>query len=315
MSVIPISPIAIVGLVAALLVGGLFVVYLAADRETITAAEFRADSGYETANLSAGVTAYKSFGPEDAVPLVIVHGGTLGSVAYQAYVPPLLEDGWRVIIYDQYGRGFSDRPKDSLSIDLMRLQLRDLLDHLKIEQAHLFGVSLGGAIIARFAAEHGDRVRSLAYQVPAIKGVEPTMALTLTRLPGLGTFLARLVGIPAIIARGESFGTETEEARRVVAHFTRQFGVKGTERMMRDMIIGDALSDRMPDHQSIGASGLAAQFVYASDDSEIMRADVEAALAHYQNPDVHIYTGGHFFSSGRHNELSEKLTAFFKAAD
>ena len=99
-------------------------------------------------------------------------------------------------------------------------------------------------------------MHSLAYQVPAIKGVEPTMALTLTRLPVFGTFLSRLVGIPAIIERGESFGTESEEERRVVAHFTSQFKVKGTERMMRDMIIGDALSDRMADHEKIAARGM-----------------------------------------------------------
>jgi pimeloyl-ACP methyl ester carboxylesterase len=297
------------------LIIGLYIVYLAANRETMTAAEFRADSGYQTAALSHGVTAYQSFGPADGVPLVIVHGGTLGSMAYQAYVPPLVQDGWRVIVYDQYGRGFSDRPKDKLTIDLMRLQLLDLLDHLQIDQAHLFGVSLGGAIIARFAAEHGDRVRSLAYQVPVIGGVAITPALIATRLPIIGKLLSRLIGIPAIIARGESFGTETEEARRVVAHFTTQFKVKGTERMMRDMIIGDALSDRMADHEKIAASGMAAQFVYAIDDPEIMRADVEATLALYQAPDVHQYTGGHFFSSGRTEELSDKLTAFFRSAN
>ena len=128
----------------------------------------------------------------------------------------------------------------------------------------------------------------------------------------LGTFLSRLVGIPAIIARGESFGTESEEARRVVVHFTTQFKVKGTERMMRDMIIGDALSDRMADHKKIAARGIRAQFVYALDDPEIMRADVEEALALYDAPDVHQYTGGHFFSTGRTEELSKKLTAFFR---
>ena len=139
------------------------------------------------------------------------------------------------------------------------------------------------------------------------------MALTLTRLPVLGTFLSRLVGIPAIIARGESFGTESEEARRVVAHFTNQFKVKGTERMMRDMIIGDALSDRMADHEKIAAGGMRAQFVYALDDPEIMRADVEAALALYDAPDVHQYTGGHFFSTGRTEELS-KIDGVFSPA-
>ena len=55
-----------------------------------------------------------------------------------------------------------------------------------------------------------------------------------------------------------------------------------------------------------------AQFVYATDDPEIAAAQVEAALAFYDAPEVHQYTGGHFFSSGRTDELSTKLTAFFK---
>ena len=139
----------IIGALIAFLLLVLGLVYWRADRETLSAAEFRADSGYQTAPLSHGVTAYQSFGPSDGEAVVIVHGGTLGSMAYQAYVPPLVKDGWRVIVYDQYGRGFSDRPNHKLTIDLMRLQLRDLLEYLQIDKAHLFGVSLGGAIIAR----------------------------------------------------------------------------------------------------------------------------------------------------------------------
>ena len=302
--------IVLIGLVA--LAALLMIIYIRADRETISAATFRADSAYQTAALSAGVTAYQAYGPKDAPPVIIVHGGTLGSVAYQGYVPPLVKDGWRVIIYDQYGRGFSDRPPAPLGIDMLSTQLLELLDHLNIDQAHLFGVSMGGAVIARFGATHDARVRSLAYQVPVIGGVAVTPALIATRLPIIGKLLARLVGVPAIMARGESFGTESEEARRVVAHFKGQFKVKGTERMMRDMLIGDALGDRMADHRKIGASGMKAQFVYATDDPEIAAAQVEAALAHYDTPTVHQYTGGHFFSSGRTDELSEKLTAFFK---
>ena len=302
--------IALVILVA--LVALLVIIYVRADRETISAAEFRADSGYQTAPLSDGVTAYMDYGPKDAPPVIIVHGGTLGSMAYQGYVPPLVQDGWRVIIYDQYGRGFSDRPAAPLGIDMLSTQLAELLDHMKIDQAHLFGVSMGGAVIARFGATHERRVRSLAYQVPVIGGVTVTPALIATRLPVIGKLLARLIGVPAIIARGESFGTESEEARRVVAHFKGQFAVKGTERMMRDMLIGDALGERMADHKKIGAAGVKAQFVYATDDPEIAPAQVEAALAQYDAPDVHQYTGGHFFSSGRVDELAEKLTAFFR---
>jgi hypothetical protein len=133
-------------------------------------------------------------------------------------------------------------------------------------------------------------------------------------MPVVGPLLSCFVAIPSIIARGESFGTDTEEARRVVAHFTKQFNVRGTERMMRDLLLGDALSNRMADHQKIGASGARAQFVYAIDDPEIKAEQVEAALALYAPPDVHSYTGGHFFSSGKTQELAAKLDDFFSQA-
>ena len=302
-------------IVASILALGLLVwwLYRYGDRETETAETFRNGSGYSQAGLSKGVTAYRIEGPEDGPAVLIVHGATLGSVAYQGYVPPLVAAGYRVVIYDQYGRGFSDRPDDALTIDLLQAQLRDLMDHLNLQQAHLFGVSLGGAVIARFAAENPTRVRSLAYQVPLIKGANVTPTLLLARLPIIGSILARFLGIPAIIERGESFGTDTQEARDVVAHFKDQFLVQGTERMIRQMLSGDALSDRLPDHVKIGASEMRAQFAYALDDPEIAASQVEQAISYYQNPDVATYTGGHFFSSGRTDELAAKLDLFFKS--
>ena len=125
------APLQIIGAIIAVLLSALGVVVGAPTepwRCTICA-----DSNYQTATLSHGVTAYQA-GPVDGVPVVIVHGGTLGSMAYQGYVPPLVEAGWRVIIYDQYGRGFSDRPKNKLSIDVMRRQLRDLLTIWKLKK-------------------------------------------------------------------------------------------------------------------------------------------------------------------------------------
>jgi len=301
-----------VGGVVVLGVAAIAIAYVASDRETITAAEFRDGSGYLTAALPNGVTAYKDMGLKDAVPLVIVHGGTLGSLAYEAYYAPLLAQGYRVIAYDQYGRGFSDRPDVPLTIDLMRVQLLDLLDHLHVERAALYGVSFGGAVIARFAAEHPERVRALGYQVPVVDA--PTIPLIgLLRLPVIQPLLARLVMVPSTIARGESFGAETEAQARVIHHFKAQFTVKGTQRMIMSMLTGDALSSRLADHAVIGTSGIPSQFVYATDDPEIDPVTVEQAIALYDTADVHAYTGGHFFSATRQDELAAKLAAFFKA--
>ncbi|MGD1933876.1 MAG: alpha/beta fold hydrolase [Candidatus Phaeomarinobacter sp.] len=301
----------IIGILA-LAVLGVAIAYVSANRETMTAEQFRADSGYNTVALASGVTAYKDLGPRDAVPLVIVHGATLGSVAYEAYYQPFLDAGYRVIAYDQYGRGFSDRPDTDLSIDLMREQLLGLLDHLQIDGAALYGVSFGGAVIARFAAAHPERVKGLGFQVPLIEAPRSTF-LQVASLPIIRPIMGRLLLVPAIIDRGESFGVETEEQRRVVDHFKTQFEVEGTQRMLMSMLTDDAMSSRLDDHVAIGKAGIPVQFVYATDDPEILPSTVEAAISNYEQPDVHTYTGGHFFSSTKQDELAAKLAAFFKA--
>jgi len=298
--------------VLALVVVGVAIAYVAADRETMTAEQFRAGSGYDAVSLASGVTAYKDMGPRDAVPLVVVHGATLGSIAYEAYYQPFLDAGYRVIAYDQYGRGFSDRPDADLSIDLMREQLLALLDHLEIDRAALYGVSFGGAVIARFAAAHPERVRGLGFQVPLIESPQSGL-LQLASLPVIRPVMGRLLLVPAIIERGESFGVETEEQRRVVNHFKSQFEVQGTQRMLMSMLTDDAMSSRLEDHATIGKAGIPVQFVYATDDPEILPQTVEAAISKYDAPDVHTYTGGHFFSATKQDELAAKLAAFFNA--
>lgn len=301
----------IVGLLAVIVVG-LAIAYAMADRETMTAEQFRNGSGYEIVALVTGVTAYKDMGDRDAPPLVIVHGATLGSVAYEAYYQPFLDAGYRVISYDQYGRGFSDRPDAELSVDLMREQLLGLLDHLQVETAALYGVSFGGAVIARFAAAHPDRVAGLGFQVPLIEAPRSGL-LQIASLPLIKPLIGRLLMVPAIIDRGESFGVETEEQRRVVDHFKMQFEVKGTQRMLMSMLTSDAMSSRLADHAAIAAADIPTQFVYATDDPEISPESVQAAIGSYEAADVHTYTGGHFFSSTKQDELAAKLAAFFKA--
>jgi pimeloyl-ACP methyl ester carboxylesterase len=71
-------------------------------------------------------------------------------------------DGYQVIALDCRGHGKSDKPHDpakygpEMAADVVRL-----LDHLKIEKAHLIGYSSGAFIAGKVAATHPDRVLSL----------------------------------------------------------------------------------------------------------------------------------------------------------
>lgn len=105
-------------------------------------------------------TAYESFGSGDLV-IVLVHGLGLNRHSWQWQVPYLSQTR-RVVTYDLHGHGESSIPPGKPSLTLFSEQLIELLDHLRITNASVFGFSLGGMIARRFAMDHGDRLDTLA---------------------------------------------------------------------------------------------------------------------------------------------------------
>ena len=68
---------------------------------------------------------------------------------------------FKIIRYDKRGHGLSDALEPPYSIDNLAQDLADLLDELKIQNALVCGLSVGGLIAQRFALMHPDRVRGL----------------------------------------------------------------------------------------------------------------------------------------------------------
>ncbi len=67
----------------------------------------------------------------------------------------------RLIRFDKRGTGLSDRPKTVATLEERTDDIRAILDSVKSESAHLFGVSEGGSMTMLFAATHPQRTRSL----------------------------------------------------------------------------------------------------------------------------------------------------------
>jgi len=69
----------------------------------------------------------------------------------------------RVILWEPRGHARSDSPEDPARYSFHRwaLDLRDLLDHLRIRKAHVGGLSLGAGIATRLTLKHPDRVSAL----------------------------------------------------------------------------------------------------------------------------------------------------------
>jgi len=278
--------------------------YFALDRESIDIDEFRLNSGYQKVKLSDGITTYKDIGDKSNKVIVLVHGATFGSLAYEEYINVFVENEYRVITYDQYGRGYSDRVHGDVSIELMEKQLKELLEHCEVEDVILYGVSFGAAVAAKYAANNSENISFIGYQVPLINSANIPL-LSIVKVPLYGDLLTRGFLVPGVLKRIEEY--EDLMSTKLLDHYIGQFDVKGTEKFFKKFFLGNATGNRLKDHSIIGSKSIPSYFVYAEDDNEIDSKLVEEAIKKYQNPIVKIYSGGHFFSTGMEKEVAQEF--------
>jgi pimeloyl-ACP methyl ester carboxylesterase len=97
-------------------------------------------------------------------PLVFFHGA--GTIDGFDFMEPWA-DKFRVIA--PYHPGFGESGDDTSFTDLHDYVMHylELFDLLKLDTFNLVGLSLGGYLAAKFASEHGHRVKKLALIAPA----------------------------------------------------------------------------------------------------------------------------------------------------
>ena len=102
--------------------------------------------------LTDGQVHYELAGSGDGPVVVLVHGFSVPSFIWDPTFEELLSQGFRVLRYDLFGRGFSDRPDVDYDGTLFVEQLHELLAELGIEEpVDLVGLSMGGRYVSRRA--------------------------------------------------------------------------------------------------------------------------------------------------------------------
>lgn len=179
-----------------------------ARRKVMTDTARRAAPG-RLARLSRGVTHYRWHGPARGPVAVCVHGLTTPSYVFDGLVEGLAALGYRVLTYDLYGRGWSDRPAGDQDAIFFLEQLEELLADQRVgDDLTLVGYSMGGSIATCFAAAHPDRLRQLVLLAPAgVGNTGDRLAGFVRKTPILGDWLMHMT-FPARHRRG----TEAERA-------------------------------------------------------------------------------------------------------
>ena len=112
---------------------------------------------------------YEESGSHQGVPVVLIHGGGPGASGMSNFAKnlPVFAEHFRTVVVDQPGYGKSDKPPvEGNYFRFSANALKDLLDELGIDQAHLVGNSLGGGTAVRFALDYPDRAGRLVLMGP-----------------------------------------------------------------------------------------------------------------------------------------------------
>lgn len=141
---------------------------------------------------------YSETGRRGGPPVVLIQG--LGADKHLWNVQRLaLAPRYRTLAIDNRGAGRSDKPYGVYSLEQMADDVATMLDHAEVEDAHIVGASMGGAIAQLMALRHGDRIRSL------------TLACTACRHHA---WRRELLAEWAEVAQREGMGAMTSEAAR-----------------------------------------------------------------------------------------------------
>jgi len=119
---------------------------------------------FRRVGLSTGVTLNVALaGPEDAPPVILLHGFPESHRTWRG-VAPLLEDDFRLIMPDQRGFAGSDRPLDVDEYETDKLvgDIFALAEALGVERFALVGHDWGGAIAWPAAMRDDPRLTKLA---------------------------------------------------------------------------------------------------------------------------------------------------------
>lgn len=231
----------------------------------------RNDADGSFVQLSQGVTHYQWIGPVRGPVAVCVHGLTTPSFIWRSIAEGLALMGFRVLIYDLYGRGYSDRPNGKQDRGFFIQQLDDLLADQEIEDdVTLLGYSLGGAIATTYAAQHPEKVRQLVLLAPAGMAKNTTrLANFIVKAPLIGDWLmlALFASGQRKIARGErqASGTAKGVAELMLGELQYKRFIAAVLASMRGLL-AETLKN---EHSAIHRAGIPVLAIWARDDKII----------------------------------------------
>jgi pimeloyl-ACP methyl ester carboxylesterase len=264
--------------------------------------------------LPDGMVHYELKGPETGQLVVLVHGFSVPYYIWEHTFPALASAGLRVLRYDLFGRGYSDRPNLPYTMELFVRQLKDLLEALQADRpVDLVGLSMGGPISAGFTDRYPERVRKLCLLDPAGFQARRPVVYKLLALPGLGETLIGLFAKRLLASSQPSDFFMPEKFPGYPQQFLPQMQYQGFKRAILSTLRVGPLGGLTQTYQRVAARGLPVLLIWGRQDTLVPFKLSEKARQILPQAEFHaIDQAGHIAHYERPQVVNPLLVAFLK---
>ncbi len=269
---------------------------------------------------------YLDEGPQDAEPVIMLHGNPSWSFFYRKFISAF-RDQYRCIAPDHIGMGLSDKPdKDSYNFTLdQRVEdLETLLNQLEVKHFTLVLHDWGGMIGMAYANKHPDKIKRLvilntsAFQLPESKTVP--WQLQLSRIPVLGAILIQ--GFNAF-CRGAVIKCVTRKSmpKEIRRAYLAPYNSWNNRLAVRKFVEDIPLSINQPSHETVNSvekglnefSGLPMLICWGMKDFVFDHCFLDEWIKRFPNAEVHRFEdAGHYVLEDAADEIIPLVKQFFE---
>jgi len=225
----------------------------------------RAISSSEFIDSETGLTRYKVFGEKNSPTVVLIHSFNGFLESWDLNINDLVNSGYRVVVYDLYGRGLSDRPRTNYDLALFRDQLDIVIGESGAKKVHLIGSSFGCVIASDYAIRYPEKVDSLVMIGPA-GWVQEGGRNPMLDVPIVGDLAFHYFGENILRPKVEAYLFNRSEHTEVVAQWSRFAGYSGFTRSALSTLRHSPVLDYMSGWEQLATLNKPVLFIWGKQD-------------------------------------------------
>lgn len=224
--------------------------------------------GHHFQETSVGTTHYEVRGPQEGHVVVLLHGASGPMTIWDRTVEPLAEAGYRVVRFDFFGRGYSDRIDVDYKLDVFVEQLDALLTTFEVTRpVTLIASSLGGIVAAEMALQHPERVHSIAFIGPAGFKLEASPLAKLAQVRWLGDYIMKVLGDKKLLEHHRKYFVEPERFEAYHAAYSKMLRYRGTKAAILSTLRNAPLQSYTKSYARFGAANVPSLLLWGVDDA------------------------------------------------